>query len=55
MRPMLEKKANETRVRSRNSVSWNSGNVPFVDTGIPDSRIGIPGMSVLARTWNGPN
>jgi len=39
----------------RNSRSENSGNEPFVDTGIPDSRIGIPGMSVLARTWNGPN
>jgi len=35
----------------RNSQSGNSGNEPFVDTGIPDSRIGIPGMSVLARTW----
>jgi len=38
-----------------NSRNGNSGNVPFVDTGIPDSRIGIPGMSVFARTWNGPN
>jgi len=39
----------------RNSCSGNSGNEPFVNTGIPDSRIGIPGMSVLARTWNRPN